>query len=247
VIGGVKAEVPTQALFGLVTLHFGFDSPESRSSGGGILYHNNWVITARHLDNGADVQVLFAENIADQHIIKNNPANIRHLGDSAREGIAMVRLPRPFIRRGDPVMSRAVLNRDPAAPYQGQSLKGFGRGHSKFDPSGEPEAVTGPKVWKTENFTVTRTDPPAKTFEVNHGEFGALLVSGDSGGPFFSDDDAFVYYGCHQWSEWTPTIPSKPILATQNLIAPYANDIDGIANSVMHAATLTPRPRWLSY
>lgn len=228
-IGGVKSEVPTQALYGLVTLHFNYNT-SNPASGGGILYHNNWVITSQDVNNGGDVQVLFAENIANQQIVENIPANVRSLNHGFREGIVMVKLPGPFLRDGDPIVSRAVLNRNPA-PLTARSLHAFGRGHSQFGPSGEPDDVVGPKEWHGEDFTVTDTEAAQQTFEVKAGQFGALMVAGDSGGPFFSDDDNFVFYGNHQWSEWSNAQPSRPVLSTQVLIAPYADQIDAIANS----------------
>jgi hypothetical protein len=145
------------------------------------------------------------------------------------DGFFMVKLPGPFFRGSDPVVSRAVLNRDRAAPVVGQSLQVFGRGHSQFGPSGEPDDVVGPKIWHGENFTVTSTDPAHEVFEVTHGQFGALLVAGDSGGPFFSDE-GFVFFGNHQRSEWSNSKPSRPVFAEQLLVAPYADEIDRIAN-----------------
>lgn len=228
-IGGVHAGVGTQLLYGLVTLRFGL--PPERRSGSGVLYHNNWVISVSHLDNGLDVVASFYGESQHQSVT-NNRNNIVHVGDR----IMLVKLPSAFNPRGPDVVSRVTLNRDTSS-LVGRELLCIGRGDSQYDPSGVPGETTGDNRYRRANFKVTFDT--GIEFDFRQGPYGEVLCPGDSGAGCFSDSD-FTLIGLHDTSNWTPNIPSRIVLNRQIAVAQLADRIDEVCQRARRLAPLRP-------
>ncbi|WP_437949972.1 trypsin-like serine protease [Sorangium sp. So ce296] len=171
-----RAREGTQILRGLVRVQ------HSGGSCSGVLYRNNWVLTAQHCTGGS-VQVTLAD-VTQTAVQKVNAGN----------NIGMLRVPTNFVVRDGttPYSNTNLLSSASASTLPGTAVRCYGRGDTYYVDGG-PD-TDGGGLWRYASLSIARANSEFYTIVPN--SLGQITAPGDSGGPCYKvNGDSYVLTG----------------------------------------------------